>query len=77
MISALSILIYLGSLILLAIPLGYFIANIFQESPSSRFRFLNRAERWVFKIIPMQHQEEMTSLNPTLPSQSISSQRQA
>ncbi len=60
MISALSILIYLGSLILLAIPLGYFIANIFQESPSSRFRFLNRAERWVLKIIPIQHQEEMT-----------------
>jgi K+-transporting ATPase ATPase A chain len=60
MISAITILIYLGSLILLAIPLGYYIANLFLETRSSRFSFLNHLEKWIFKIIPINHQREMT-----------------
>ena len=60
MISTITILIYLGSLILLAIPLGYYIANLFLETRSSRFSFLNHLEKWIFKIIPINHQREMT-----------------
>lgn len=60
MISAITILIYLGSLILLAIPLGYYIANLFLETRSTRFSFLNHLEKWIFKIIPINHQREMT-----------------
>lgn len=60
MISTITILIYLGSLILLAIPLGYYIANLFLETRSTRFSFLNHLEKWIFKIIPINHQREMT-----------------
>lgn len=60
MISAITILIYLGSLILLAVPLGYYIANLFLETRSTRFSFLNHLEKWIFKIIPINHQREMT-----------------
>lgn len=60
MISTITILIYLGSLILLAVPLGYYIANLFLETRSSRFSFLNHLEKWIFKIIPINHQREMT-----------------
>jgi K+-transporting ATPase ATPase A chain len=60
MISTITILIYLGSLILLAIPLGYYIANLFLETRSTRFSFLNHLEKWIFKIIPINYQREMT-----------------